>query len=441
MMDRDQEQDRPRLAIIGGGIAGLTAGYLLRKKYNLTLFERSGRLGGNAFTLTTPGGQDVDIAAAVFGRFSYKNLSRLFERLKVETVRPAILNPFTRSGLGAGFYDLDRREGLFLTPVMRGLIAQRFQLFKPRNLASILRLVAGLRKAHQLLRGGRLAGLSLEDALPLIPEFKGDAKLIFVSCLCLITSMRCEDVLNGPAEFFMEKLGKYHDFMPPQALFSVQFTKHRTRIYVEALSRHFAANVILNADIRRVIRPRNRVVLLTADGRESVFDKVVFACNADQALGLLEKPTSDEQRLLGAWKYTEGRVVVHRDHSHFPKRELMEGYSFLYRKTGKFIDTSVSGSLWVLPGVSRKSDLVSTQHPNFPIREERILFEKVFRTPVFDFDSYRTIRELPCLNGIKNTYYCGSHFGFGLHEDAVTSALDVARMLDGEYWPGYSSRF
>jgi predicted NAD/FAD-binding protein len=256
---------------------------------------------------------------------------------------------------------------------------------------------------------------------------------MLVSCLCLITSMRCEDVLDAPAAFFFEKISKHHDFLPPEALFSVRFTRQRTRAYVEALSDPFRERVHLNAVIKSVIRKDSHVAFVMEDGQELVFDKVVFACNADQALNLLQQPTPEEQRLLGAWKYTEGRVVVHRDHSHFPKRELMEGYTFLYRKKGRYLETSVSGSLWVLPGVPGTCDLISTQHPNVPLRQDLVLFEKMFRTPLFDFNSCSTIRELPSLNGIRNSYYCGSHFGFGLHEDAVTSAIEVARQLGVEF--------
>jgi predicted NAD/FAD-binding protein len=422
-----------KIAIIGGGMAGLTAGYLLHRNYDLTLFERSGRLGGNAFTLATPDGHDVDIAAAVFGRDSYRNLFRLFERLGIRTVGPSSVNRFGLSGLGVSFCDLDSRQGLFLTPGLRALVSQNFRIFKPRNLRTILQFMAGLKAARELLHRGKLEGLSLEEAFPMIPGLTGDAKLMFVSCLCLITSMHCDDVLDGPAAFFAEKLDKHHDFMPPGAFFSVRLTTERTRSYVEALSKPYREKIVLNAEIGTVIRNNGRVAVRMADGRESVFDGVIFACNADQALRMLDQPTPEEQRLLGAWRYREGRVVVHRDHAQFPKRELMEGYTFLYRKQGRYIDTSVSGSLWVLPGASRTSDLISTQHPNFPIKEDLVLFEKVFRTPIFDFRSCRTQRELPFLNGARNTYYCGSHFGFGLHEDAVTSAMEVAEKLGGAY--------
>jgi predicted NAD/FAD-binding protein len=186
---------------------------------------------------------------------------------------------------------------------------------------------------------------------------------------------------------------------------------------------------MLNAKIRTIKRRDAGVQVLMEGGEELFFNAVVFACNADQALALLQDPTAEEKRLLGAWKYTEGRIVVHADHSRFPKRELMEGYTFLYQDRGRCIETSVSGSLWSLPGVSKKLNLISTQHPNFPIEKDRVVFEKIFRTPVFDFKSCPTIRELPSLNGVRNTYFCGSHFGFGLHEDAVTSAVEVARAL------------
>jgi uncharacterized protein len=248
-----------------------------------------------------------------------------------------------------------------------------------------------------------------------------------------MSSMYCDDVLDAPAAFFINKLKKYDDLLPPKALLSVRFTKRRTRAYIDALSGGFRDRIVLHAKIEAVLRQGDEVILVMRDGEKKVFDKVIFACNADQALGLLEKPTDMETKLLGAWRYTEGKVVVHADHTCFPKRELMEGYTFLYRNRGRYIESSISGSLCILPGVSRQSCLISTQHPNFPIEKDLIEFEKVFRTPIFDFNSCSTIKKLPLLNGTNNTYYCGSHFGFGIHEDAVTSAIEVAREFNVDF--------
>jgi predicted NAD/FAD-binding protein len=277
--------------------------------------------------------------------------------------------------------------------------------------------------------------LTIEEALQKVPLLRGDARLIFIGCLCLISSMHCDDVLDAPARYFMEKLNVYDDLLPivPKTLFAINFVKNGTRSYVRALSAPYREGIILNARIKSVRRQHARVQVRMEDGKELLFDKVIFACNADQALGLIEEPTRDEKRLLGAWRYTEGRIVVHSDHARFPRRELMQGYTFLYRDTGRYIETSVSGSLWALPGISKKCGLISTQHPNFPIARDRIVFEKVFRTPIFDPRSCSSIAELPSLNGVRNTYYCGSHFGFGLHEDAVTSAVEVARALHVDF--------
>ena len=422
-----------KIAIIGGGVAGLTAAYLLSEKHYITLFEKSGKLGGNAYTLTTSEGAEVDVAAAVFGRCSYKNLFRLFRKLNVETISSFRRHPLDWSGLGASFFDLDTKTGIYLTPGIKGLLAQNFEILRPDRVHSILQLARGLRRAQTLLKQGDLAGLTVEDALRKVPELQGDAKLIFITCLCLISSMNCDDVLDAPADFFIEKLKKHSDLAAPKALFSVHFTKNGTKSYVQALSAPYRDRVMLNAHVKSVLRENDGVRVFMKDGREMRFDEVVFACNADQALALLDQPTDDEKRLLGAWKYTEGTIIVHRDHSHFPKRELMEGYTFLYRKKGRYVETSVSGSLWALPNVPKTCDLISTQHPNFPIKKDHIVFEKVFRTPLFDFQSCPTVKELPSLNGTRNTYYCGSHFGFGLHEDAVTSAIEVARNLGVDF--------
>jgi predicted NAD/FAD-binding protein len=104
-------------------------------------------------------------------------------------------------------------------------------------------------------------------------------------------------------------------------------------------------------------------------------------------------------------------------------------YCYLYTDRNGKIETSINACYCKQKGVSKTSKFLGTQHPNFPIREELTDFQKVFRTPIFDADSVATIAELPTLNGQRHTYYCGSHFGAGLHEDAVTSAVDVAKDL------------
>jgi predicted NAD/FAD-binding protein len=415
---------KERVAIIGGGIAGLTAGYLLNRKYDVTLFERSDRLGGNACTVTLPDGVPSDIGVMACLRQDYRKFFTILDELGIATV----------SGMGTSvsFHNLDSGGGLYLTPGVKGLLAQRFALLRPSRVGEIIGLLRGLRRAEALLDAGALEGLTLGEALARIPEVRGDGKLLLIGTFCVISSMRCDDVMDSPAPFFIRKLRFYSHLLPPKGLVLMRYLKDGTRSYVKALAAPFRDGVELNSRIRRVVRSGGKVHLVMEEGEQREFDRVVFACNADQALALLADPTEREAQLLGTWRYTEAPIVVHDDDTSLPPRALMPGYTLLHRDGGKFMESSVNFPLWLLPGVPGESRFLITQHQNFPIRKERVHFERVFRTPIYDFRSYATVGELPSLNGVRNTYYCGAHFGFGLHEDAVASAFEVARVLEGK---------
>jgi predicted NAD/FAD-binding protein len=415
-----------RIAVIGGGAAGLSAGHLLRREFELTLFEKEPRLGGNAYTYTTRDGQEVDIAVAAFGRAGYKNFFRLLDELGIATRRSA--------GALMSVHDLDGGGGIYLTPNLRGLRAQRLQMLRPSRLRPFWELSRGLAAAQKIQAADGFGDLTVREGLRLLPRIAGDAEMIFLCSLCLLSSMSAEEVLEAPARFFFDKLAVHNDVISAKSAYSVRFVPGGTRSYVSALAQSFGDRIVCDARIRTVIRDEDRVRIVFADGDEASFDKVIFACNPDQALALLQAPTALERELLSPWRYKEGRLVVHRDHAAFPKRELMQAYTFLYRRQNGVFSTSVNGSLWFEPGIPRTCDLIASQHPNFPIREDLIEFDTVLRTPIFDFRSCATSARLPTLNGVQNTYYCGSYFGHGLHEDSISSAVDVARGLGVEPW-------
>jgi predicted NAD/FAD-binding protein len=400
------------IAIVGGGIAGLTAGHLLREKYDITLFEKDGRLGGNAYTLHTRAGDDIDISVFAFSSVSYPNFLRLLSRLNIRTARYGI------SGVTATSYDLDTHHACYFAPFsLRG--------FTPSHLRTSWRFFFSMRRAIRLFEQGRLDDLTMAEAMKLLPGLRGDAYYQMIFMLCLASSMLYDEVMSAPAAFFVKKLRDHLSSGPT----SFRYTPSKTKSYLDALSRPYRDRVVLNARIRAVTRDERGVALQREDGRAARFDKVVFACNADQALALLDRPTRAEQRLLGAWKYKEGLVVAHRDNRSFPPPRLRTLYDYLYTDRDGKIETSINACYRFQPGVSSTVDLLGTQHPNFPIQEDRIEFQKVFRTPMFDRRSVESIPELPSLNGKLNTFYCGSHFGHGLHEDAVSSALAVAGQL------------
>ncbi len=413
---------RRRIAIVGGGVAGLAAGYYLSRRHDVVLFEKSGRLGGNAYSHKTPDGGVLDIAVAAFGKAGYKNFYALLAELDIPTEMCA--NSYL------SFHNLDSKEGLYLTLSARGAMEQGLELLRPANLQSLAQLFIGLRRAQHRLASGALEGVTLGRCLEELPEFSGDAKIVFLSALCLLSSMQVPELLASPAEFFLNKLKTHHDVISPKAVYSVRCVRDGTRRYVNALAARYRRNIRFNARIRRVERGAKGAVVAMEDASREEFDAVVFACNPDQALTLLAAPTPLEKELLGAWRYKDGRVVVHRDHGSFPPRALIEAYTFLYTMRDGRMETSVNGALWHEPQAPKDCEYISAQHPNYPIREDLIDLDTTLRTPLFDFASVATIPRLPELNARGSTFYCGSYFGYGLHEDAVTSAKAVAASLD-----------
>ncbi len=417
-----------RIGIVGGGIAGLTAAYLLNEKYDITLFEKSYQLGGNAYTHMTKEGIRTDVCVAAYSKLVSKNFFKLLKKLNVKKVRQpgkALLS----------IVDMDTNEGIYLTPYsLKGLFAQKFALFGPKTVSDLWMTNWLMHKTGKLYKQGKMEGLTVREALALVPGLEGIRLTLMMVPLCLLSSMYYEEILDSPAEFFFKKVSAFKNFHPYHQMYGLYFPKNYTKSYVDALASHYEDKIILNSTIKAVIRDANTATVVMEDGSKQVFEKIVFACNADQALALLENPTDDEKRLLGAWKYHDGLMVVHKDGSSLPKRALCQTWTCLQSTENGRKHFSITGCAWRgCPAIPNDAELYSVQYPNYPIRDDLIELKKTFRTPIFDFKSSATIEHLPSLNGKMNSYYCGSHFGMGLHNDAVTSAIEVAKNLGIEW--------
>lgn len=411
-----------KIAIVGGGIAGLTAAYRLYRNNEITLYEKQSRLGGNACTHRTMQGDEVDIAVAAFGKAGYPTFFSLLDELGVERGRSLNSN--------VSFHNLDTRKGVYITPFsLKALFAQNFAMFSPGHLKSFYRLTKGLAEANAMLKRGELEGKTMAEAFGAKPWFEGEVKAFLMSALCLLSSMQAEEIMVSPAEFFIRKLDVHNDLISAKSFYSITAVKNGTKSYVAALTKDFLPRIRPGTGVKEIVRCDGKVFITDEKGNKSEYDAVILATPANESLRLLKNPTAEEKKILGKWKYKAGRIVVHTDASSFPPRELMQAYTFLYTDRNGRFDTSVSGALWHEPGVREDCPYISTQHPNFPIDPEKIDFDTVFYTPIYDNESVAVMDKLPSLNGKLNTYYCGSYFGYGLHEDAVVSAMAAARML------------
>ncbi len=413
-----------KIAIIGGGVAGLTAGYLLNDLYDVTLFEKDNRIGGNVYTLTTKTGEVIDATVFFYSKREYPHFCQLLKKLgiKLKTLPlEAASQSFFNISTGDSYFmscDITSPRSMFSLKNVRGFFHQNI-------------VVRNYFKGIRMYQEGELKGLTLKEVLPQLPALKNDVLKLAIFPICIMTSMSWDDLMAAPAEFVFAKIAK--QFGSIRSFISWRLFPCKTREYVEKLAAPLGERIKLKAEIRSVRRNQNGVTVIMEDGKEHLFDKVIFACPADRALALLEKPNDEETRLLGAWRYNDGLVMVHRDKKHYPPEKLWAMYSYLYTDDNGKINTSINAHYRFQRGVPNNSMYMGTQYPNVDIDSDLIEFQKVFRTPIYDFASSATIPELPSLNGKQNTYYCGSHFGFGLHEDAIKSAVNVSKMLGAEW--------
>ncbi|MCP4131684.1 MAG: FAD-dependent oxidoreductase [bacterium] len=414
-----------KIAIIGGGIAGLTAAYLLHDRNEVTLFEKDNRIGGNVYTLETKTGEEIDISVFFWSPLLYPNFAKLLTKLGID---PKATKPM--EGLSQSYRNLQTRRDFYLSCDT----ARPRSIFSIKNFKTAFYQVIVLRnyrKIVKMFKKGQLKGMTLREAMEFCPGLKGDLLKLAIFPICVMTSMLWDELMDSPAEFAVAKIEK--QVGSPKKFSSWRLYPCKSYIYIQKLAASYEKNIVYNSTIESVTRNDKSVTLKMKDGKEEIFDKVIFACPADTALDLLWDPSREEHRLLSPWRYNDGLVIIHTDSTNYPPEDLWAMYTYLYTDIDGVINTSINSQFRFQNGVPNDSEYMGCQHPNVGIDEDKIEFKRVFRTPVYDNESFDSVKELASLNGIKNTYFCGSHFGFGLHEDAVTSAIDVSKML-GAVW-------
>jgi hypothetical protein len=203
-----------------------------------------------------------------------------------------------------------------------------------------------------------------------------------------------------------------------------------SQAYVEKLTSPYADRVRLNAGAVSVRREAGGAWVRDASGATERFDHIVIATHGDEALAMLDDASSEEQRLLGAFRYAKNRAVLHSDPTLMPRRE---GLWASWNYVGDNPDGGCVVSYWMnkLQGIQSKQQLFLTLNPRTMPRPETIHYETNYDHPLFDAAAIRAQQQIWSLQGARNTWFCGAHFGAGFHEDGLQSGLAVAEQLGG----------
>jgi len=402
-----------RVAIIGSGIAGLAAAHALAGARHVTLFEANPRPGGHVYTVDVDG-VSVDMGFIVCNRERYPLFFGLLAELGVETRSTSMAFSVVDGDLEWGSESL---PAMFATPGRPPRPAHR------RARPHVLRFLS---RAHSDLGSDLLARATLDEYLA-ARRISRDVRDRFViplaAALWSLGTAYCGDF---PALTYVKFL-EQHGMLSPIRPLRWHTVVGGSQRYVDALLARLVsrgARIELDAPVSSIMRDERGVTLVVRgrQEREERFDRVIIATHANTALSLLAEPTTDERRVLGAFRYSTNRTVLHTDRSFLPTRPAAHA-AWNYVADPDTARVAVTYSMTRLQGLPDAPYLVTLN----PRREPaRVLHDVVFDHPVFDRAALVAQGELPRLNGVRRTYYAGAYASFGFHEDGMRAGLAAA---------------
>ncbi|MGB0416281.1 MAG: NAD(P)/FAD-dependent oxidoreductase [Coraliomargarita sp.] len=416
------QQARQKIAVVGCGVAGLTAGWLLSRRHEVHFFEKNHYAGGHTRTLRVPDGPDadtpVDTGFIVMNHRNYPLFTEVLRQLDVE---------LDESSMTFSFYDT-QSDYAYSGNSLGSLFPSLGHYFKPDHLRFAYDLWHFARVGYRDLQSGHLEGRCLGDYCAERGFSKAFLNHYLYPMGAAIWSSPIQEMHAFPAQpylHFLENHGLLRLVNRPQW----KYVKGGSRTYVEAMLKHFATPPNLNAAPECIQRTDTGALLHMPDGRVLDFDHVVIGAHADEALKLLADPSEAESKNLGPWRYQANEVVLHTDRTQLPPdSKLWSSWNFV-REPGHDDSRPVSVSYYMnrLQGLQTEKDYIVTLNSTRPFAEGSIINSTELHHPLYSFESMATQPRLQQMNGARNTWFCGSYFGYGFHEDAVRSAVEVAR--------------
>ena len=415
--------EQKKLAIIGTGIAGMGCAHLLKDRYELTLFEQNDYVGGHTNTITVDeDGSPVhmDTGFMVFNYETYSHLCRLFEEIKAPVKKTSM--SFSVQHVPSGLE--------YCGSGLNGLFAQRKNIFSRRYIKMLKQISRFNKESVGILDKTEFADWSLGKY---ITEFGYGEDMLWkylVPMSSAVWSTPMEKMLEFPVVTLV-RFFQNHGFLGLNTQHQWFTLEGGSESYKKILIAPFKDRIHTGNGVKAVMREAYGVKLRTANGELGTFDKVIIAAHGDQALRMLEQPTSDEQRLLSCFHYEANLAVVHTDESVMPKtRSAWSSWNYrIEEKAGKLVPTTI---YWMnsLQGVSQKKNyFVSINPVEGSIDPKKLIRSINYTHPLFDVPAMNAQKELPKLNESGPVYFCGSYFRYGFHEDAYMSAVNLCAGL------------
>jgi predicted NAD/FAD-binding protein len=409
------------IAVVGGGVAGITAAYLLQRKHTVTLYEKNGYIGGHTHTIVIEEGPDkgtpVDTGFIVLNDRTYPLFTTFLSQLKV---------PIRKTDMSFSYFC--RKTGLqYGSRNFDTIFAQRRNLFRPSFWSLLLGIIRLNTKTAKKLKGGGLGTITLGDYLRKEKFSRAVIGEYLIPMAAAIWSTPDAKMMDFPAESFF-RFFQNHGLLSVTEQPQWYFVAGGSQTYVRAFLDSFRGKAHADHEVRTIRRTDSGPVVTLQNGAEKQFDRVIIAAHADETYAMLDDPSDEETRLLSPWRYTINYTVLHTDISMLPpNRRAWASWNYLRDKDVESESpVTVTYDMNRLQALNTQKVYCVTLNPIRPIPREHVIRELEYTHPTYTFEALKTQGELPNLNGKRDTFFCGSYFGYGFHEDAVRSAVRVA---------------
>jgi predicted NAD/FAD-binding protein len=413
-----------KIAIIGSGVSGLGAAYLLHQKHQVTVYEKNAVIGGHSRTLnvkTAQGDVSVDTGFIVFNYRNYPLLTGLFKHLDVPVQKSAM--SFAAS-IGDGWLE-------YSTASIPSLFAQKRNLLRPGYWKMLADIMCFFKESPRYLENN--ADITLGECIAQMKMGDWFQRYFLLAMGGAIWSCPLEAMLRFPAQTFI-RFFQNHGLLTVADQPQWYTVTGGSEQYVARLIQGFRKNIRTGCGVRRVQRNNGTVTVEDEQGGVADYNHVIFACHADQALKILADPSVEEKRLLGAFGYQPNRAILHGDPSFMPNCKSAWA-SWVYRLEGREDEhPGISLTYWMnnLQGIDAKTPLFVTLNPSRMPASHLIYDDHMFEHPIFDKAAIAAQGELDSLQGQQNSWFCGAYQRYGFHEDGFASGVNVAKKLGTE---------
>ena len=401
-----------KIAVIGSGISGLSSAYYLSKKYKVDLYEKDDHFGGHSFTYEIKEREKivpVDLGFIVFNEVTYPNLIKFFKNLNV---------PYEKSDMSFSV-SIKNSNIEYSGSGLAGLFVNKSNLFNFKFLKMIKEIIYFYKIAPELLND-KIKEQTLGDFLDEKKLSKYFIEYHLIPMVAAIWSMPFDKAKEMPLKFFL-------NFFNNHGLFKLKnrpqwFTvTNRSRSYVKNITGKISGEIFKNYKVDKIIRSDDNIRIMI--GNDYIdYDQVVLASHADESLKMIEKPTEEEKNLLGKFQYVKNEAFLHTDENLMPiKKRAWSSWNSISNNE----ETCITYWLNKLQNLKSKKNYFLTLNPIFKINDSSIIKKVNFTHPYLNSENTKIQKDLHTIQGKKRTWFCGSYFGYGFHEDGLKSSIEL----------------